>query len=439
MSKVLIVSPRFPPVSAADLHRVRVSLPHFSEFGWEPLVLSVHPAYVEEKRDNLLLETIPTETIARQVRALPVRWTRKIGVGDLSLRALPFLYAAGLKLIRQHKVDLIYFSTTAFISMTLGRVWKKRTGVPFVLDMQDPWISEYYEDKPKAMHPRKHWFSSRLHRVLEPWTMKETDGLLAVSGDYIEALEKRYPWLSNRPSMTLTFGASEGDFEMVRAHPQPNRFFAPDDGFIHGVYVGRGGTDMRRALEIIFTALRQGLTDNASLFAKLKLHFIGTDYAPDELARKTIQPVAETCGVGDRVTEHPQRVPYFEALQLLLDADFLLVPGSDDPQYTASKIYPYIIAQRPLLAVFHEKSSVCQLLQRTRAGAVLEFNNESRVADRAAALQTIWSRLLTALPFTPLTDWRAFEPFTAREMTRQQCALFDQVVRAHHGKPFAAT
>ena len=258
--------------------------------------------------------------------------------------------------------------------------------------------------------------------------MKEADGLVAVSGDYIATLQRRYPWLVNRPSRTLTFAASAQDFEVARANPQPNRFFTPGDGLIHGLYVGRGGLDMRRALEIIFTALRRGLKDHPALFARLRLHFIGTDYAPDGLAIKTVQPVAETCQVGASVAEHTQRIPYFEALQLLLDADFLLMPGSDDPQYTASKIYPYIMARRPLLAVFHEQSSVCGLLRATRAGTVLAFNNESRAAEVAAELLTTWAQMLKSLPFTPPTDWQAFAPFTAREMTRQQCLLFDKIL-----------
>jgi len=423
MPKVLIVSPRFPPTSAADLHRVRISLQHFTEFDWEPLVLCVDPECVEEKRDVLLLETIPPNTLTRKVRALPERWTRKLGLGDLSMRAWPFLYAAGLELIKLHNVDLIYFSTTAFVSMTLGRAWKSRTGVPFVLDMQDPWHTDYYKDKPKQERPRKYWFSSRLHSVLEPWTMKETGGLIAVSASYIETLERRYPWLVDRPSLTLTFAASERDFEVVRANPQPNRFFIPNDGNIHGVYVGRGGSDMRRALEIIFAALRQGIKDNPKLFARLRLHFVGTDYARDDVARKTILPVAEVYGVEGYVAENPKRIPYFEALQLLLDADLLIMPGSDDPQYTASKIYPYIMARKPLLAVFHEKSSVCDLLQRTQAGSVLSFTTTT------GQLLAEWERILEALPFTPQTDWKAFAPFTAKEMTRQQCRLFDQVVQ----------
>jgi hypothetical protein len=36
---------------------------------------------------------------------------------------------------------------------------------------------------------------------------------------------------------------------------------------------------------------------------------------------------------------------------------------------------------------------------------------------------------LTHLTLAPKTDWRAFEPFTAREMTRRQCEFFDRVAR----------
>lgn len=428
MPRVLVISPRFPPTSAPDLHRVRVSLPYLSEFGWEPIVLCVNPAYVEEKSEPLLLETIPADTLTRRVRALPARWTRKLGLGDLSLRALPFLYAAGLKIIRQHEVDLVYFSTTAFPSMSLGRVWRKQTGVPFVLDMQDPWLSDYYEKKPERTRPPKYWFSHRLHSMLEPWTMKKVDGLVAVSQDYISTLEGRYPWLRRKPRITLPFGGSELDFDIVRNHPQPNRFFKPKKDLIHGVYVGRGGADMRPALQIIFQALRMGLERDPALFSKLRLYFIGTDYAPDDRARETIAPVAEACNVGEFVTEHASRVPYFEALQLLSDADFLIVPGSDDPQYTASKIYPYIMARKPMLAVFHEQSSVCKVLRDTGAASVMQFASGESADSYAQPLLETWSELLLNLPFQPQTKWEAFAPYTAREMTRRQCGLFDQVI-----------
>jgi hypothetical protein len=257
--------------------------------------------------------------------------------------------------------------------------------------------------------------------------MAGVDGLIAVSGEYLKTLRNRYPRLEQKPALTLPFAASEKDMDVARRLPGRNRFFQPGDGRIHGVYVGRGGADMAAALRIIFQGLRLGLTRYPELFERLQLHFVGTDYAPPQIARKTIEPVAQEFQLGERVLESPCRVPYFEALQLLLEADFLLVPGSDDPQYTASKIYPYILADKPLLGVFHPRSSVREVVQRTRAGVIFPLGGAPQ------DFCELWKDLLESRFVTPRTDWPAFAPYLAREMTRRQCELFDLVVpRATH-------
>ena len=122
-------------------------------------------------------------------------------------------------------------------------------------------------------------------------------------------------------------------------------------------------------------------------------------------------------------------MPYFEALQLLKDANLVVVIGSDDAQYTASKIYPCVLAQKALVAVVHEASSVGPLLTRLRAGEVVTFSPSAAALAAAtdACVESV-ERLFDAGLAPPPTDWAAFEPFTAREMTRRQCALFDAVV-----------
>ena len=257
--------------------------------------------------------------------------------------------------------------------------------------------------------------------------MPEAGGIIAVSRDYITTLQSRYPRLAHVPSLVLPFGAAEADFATVRKKPQANPFFEPNSDLVHGVYVGRAGGDMEPSLKIIFSALRRGLEQAPQLFSRLRLHFIGTDYAPDDRRRKTVEPVAAEFGLTHQVTEHPQRVPYFQALQLLLDADFLLMPGSDDPQYTASKIFPYILARKRILAVFHERSSICDIIRRTRAGFVLPFDPQ-RTTDYASDLLPVWSDLLFALPSSPDTDWQEFKRYSAAGMVKQQCALFDAVI-----------
>jgi hypothetical protein len=428
VKNLLVVSPHFPPTSAADMHRVRHSLPYFEEFGWRPTVLAVKPDFVEACEEPLLLKTVCSDAHVRRVKALPAAVTRKVGLGDVGLRSVPFLYCAGAQLIRKNRFSLAYFSTTAFTAIPLGRIWKEQFDLPFVVDMQDPWLSDYYEDKQCDARPRKYWFSQRLHRALEPWTMKAVDGLVSVSPDYLTTLRERYPWLVDKPQTVLPFGASDRDFDVVRCHPQPNNFFRKTPAHIHGVYVGRGGKDMTFALQIIFQALKLGIQTGPEIFRRVRLHFVGTDYAVGMRARHTIAPVADSLGVSSLVEEVPERVPYFEALQLLRDADFLIVPGSDDAQYTASKIYPYILARKPLLAVFNRRSTVCQVLEQTRAGMLLQFDCGRSPSEYTSLFFRLWAELLQQLPFDPHVDWNAFEPYTARELTKAQCGLFNRVV-----------
>jgi hypothetical protein len=428
MRKLLIISPCFVPVNAADMQRVRISLAHFRDFGWDPIVLAVDASCVEGVRDPMLGHTVPPEIPVFRVRALPVRWTRKLGLGNLGLRAFPFLYQEGRRLIRQFDIDLTYFSTTVFPAMALGRLWKKEFGVPFVLDMQDPWVSDYREARTREQLPPKFWLMNHVHRILEPWTMKKADGLIAVSSGYIETLSRRYPWLSRVPSAVVPFGAAENDFEILRAHPQQNRFLKPREGTaINGVYVGRGGHDMAPALRIMFTALRRGLEERPDLFSRVHLHFVGTSYAPDHRSKNSVAPIALECGVGEHVHESPQRIPYLEALQLLVDSDFLTVPGSDDPQYTASKIFPYILARKPLLCVFQESSSVCETVEQMHAGTLLKFKPERPPDAYCEELYGLWADLLSRLPYEPQMNWAAFEMWSAREGTRKQCSIFDKV------------
>jgi len=428
MPTLLIVSPHFPPINAPDMHRVRMSLPYFSEFGWEPVVLAVNPAYIEGLEEPLLLKTVPCSTLIRRVSALPVRWTRKVGIGSLALRAFPFLYRAGVDLIRRCKVDLVYFSTTMFPTMALGRIWKRQFGVPFVVDIQDPWVNDYYEDKPKSERPPKYRIAQGMHRLLEPWTMRKVDGIIAVSETYHQILRARYPWISQDLCDTIPFGASSLDYEVAAESDGENSYFKRGDGLVHGVYAGVLGRVMKQTCIAICLALKSGLQLYPELFSKVRIHFIGTDYAMGARARATMLPIAKDMGLGEFVQEDPTRAPYFKVLNVLKDADFLLMLGSDNPQYTASKIYPYILAQKPMLAVFHEKSSVVEVLRSTQAGEVVTFSSSTSVESIACSLMMRWIRLLQRLPYKPPVNWEAFEPYTAREMARRQCELFDRVV-----------
>lgn len=425
---VLVISPRFPPINAADMHRVRHSLPHFETYGWEAEVWRVDPDSVECEQDPLLSHTLPGDADVRTVGALDPDWTRFVGLGSLPLRSLPFYLWSGTRRLSEGDVDLVYFSTTAYPVTILGRYWKRRFGVPYVIDMQDPWHTDYYVDKPPEEQPPKFWFSYRLNKYLEPVAMRGVDGIISVSQGYCDTLQSRYGNITPEMCEVIPFGAADVDFGVMEDSGVTQPFVDPDDDTIDVVYAGRGGHDMATAVRGIFGALRHGREERPSLFDRVRMHFVGTSYAPAGEGEKTIEPIADQCGVGDAVTEHTDRIPYFQSLRLLRDADHLIVPGSEDPDYTASKLYPYILSRRPVFAVFNQNSSVVDILRRTQAGTAVTFGSSAGGDDLARRVYNAWTPMLERLPYTPDTDWDAFEPYTAEAMTRRQVEVFDRVV-----------
>lgn len=424
LKRVLCVSPHFPPANAADMHRLRLSLPHFREYGWEPVVFTVDPTRIEVDHDPLLLDTVPHDIEIHRVGAAPQELTRYAGLGNLGIRSwLPLRRTVSHYLSSNH-VDLIFFSTTVFTSIAHGPFWKRQSHAPLVVDLQDPWRNDYYLSLPTSQLPKKFLFDFAQKSYLERRTMPHIDGIIAVSSAYIEMMRSRYPALRQIEAIELPFGASEHDLEVARRLPSKRDY----DGKIQCLYIGRGGPDLARALEGLFEALARLRQTDPQLASQLRFEFIGTSYASGGRGQYSIRPVAERFGVADQVLEDPKRLPYFEALRALTDADILIIPGSDDSGYTPSKLYPYILAERPLLTILHERSSAAVVLRETNAGDCVTFSDATSRKQIVDSVYTKLKSMANALPLTIETDWNRFEPYTARSMTRQCCELFDRVL-----------
>jgi hypothetical protein len=428
MKKILIISPNFPPVNAADMHRVRQSLAYFPAMGWEATVVGVEPEFVEMSLDPLLQETIPADATIIRIKAFNSKYTRKIGLGNLGYRSLLFYFKACNKLIRKNRYDLIYFSTTAFPVMILGRYWKKRFGIPYIIDMQDPWRNDFYLDKPRSERPPKFLMAYTMDKIMESITMKKVDGIVSVSPGYPKTLMERYPNIKPDMCTVIPFGGAAIDFTVLENAGIVNPLFVKDGDTINFAYIGRGGHDMNLAVSGIFAALGAGISENSALFSRIRMYFVGTSYAADGLGQKTIEPVAAKYGVDSQVTEITDRLPYFTALKVLKDADILIIPGSTDTQYTASKLYPYILANKPLIAVFNENSSVVGILDKTKAGTCATFRNDDSPETIAGRVLPVMREFLEKIPFVPETDWQEFEPYTARAAARKQVDFFNSIV-----------
>ena len=426
MKRVLVISPHFPPVSAADMHRVRMLVPLFERNGWQAEVLAVAASEVNAPLDPMLEAGLPSQLKVHRVAALPRLLSRLPGLGTLGLRAMGAVDREASRLLSGHRFDLVYFSTTAFEIHALGPRWKRRFGVPFVMDYQDAWVSDYYRDNPSVPAPGgrvKYWLASQLHRWMEPRVLRDCAGITSVSPEYPRQLARRYPGtMTDMPVLVQGFPGAPGDFDRLLPVGAGQGPFDPDDGCTHWVYVGRGGQDMARALRGLFLALRDHGSEQ--LLGSLKLHFIGTSYAAAGTGSATIAPIAAEFGLAHLVHESTDRISYSLTLWCLRNADALIVPGSDDPAYTASKIYPYLLALRPLLAIFHRRSTVVDLIAATGGAVCVPFESDDSVESLAAAIADAWLANQAYKHVTPL-DLAAFSPYSDAGCAVEMTAFFD--------------
>jgi hypothetical protein len=429
LRKVLIVSPRFPPINAADLHRVRMSLPYFRELGWEPTVLCVTPETSDGIYDPLIERTVPADTRVIRVPAWSEKKCRRLDFGNLDYRALVPLYRAGSELLRREKFDLIFFSTTSFNTFLFAPRWKRRFGCPIVFDYQDPWYAGVNASYDRSNAPggwRKYRMSLALARIFEPIAMRAADFVITVSEGYVKALRGSYGWLREDQFAVIPFPAAETDFELLSHLDVRQTSFTSTNGHRHVAYVGRGGPDMTPILRVLFKTLEELRGQDPERWNQLHFNFIGTNYSPKEKTFDLIQPTAEEHNVGDLTSERSERIPYFETLQTLRDSSAVLLIGSTAYEYTASKLFPYLLSGRPLLALLHSES----LVSRIAAGspdvrlATFESSPNEPSFYRAVREGLEW---LEKQSMDRSVKKRVLGRFSARESTRQICEIFDRI------------
>jgi glycosyltransferase involved in cell wall biosynthesis len=424
--KLLIVSPRFPPTNAADIHRVRTSLAHYRSFGWEPTVLAVDPATADCLDDPALAEALPADIPVRRVLAWSEARCRRFGFGQLAYRSLLPLYRAGCDMLRGGRYDVVLFSTTVFLCFAIGRLWKRRYGCAVVFDFHDIW---YRGPLPRAAvpgDPVKYRIDQWLAKRLERFALRSASHVFTVSEFYIATLSRRYPWLKSDQFTVLPFGAEARDYAFVRDHEIRQTVFQPDRGARRWVCAGAIAPAMVPVVAALCHGLASWRAAHPAKAAALRLTFVGTDYAPAGRQFKRAEPIARECGVSDLVEEFPGRIPYFEALAFNLAGDAILLIGSVEADYTASKLFTVALSKKPILALFHRGSLVSKIAASlpnvflaTFAEGPAEAGFQARIADGIE-----W---LLAAKFDAAAIEARVEPWSAMEMTRRQCLVFDRI------------
>jgi hypothetical protein len=416
-----MVSPHFPPDSNAGTHRVRLLAPRLHEHGWLPTVVSVDPRDYEGRLDASLAAMVPVDLDVVRCRALPAAVTRTLGVGDLGLRSLPGLYRTCARLLAERRYDALFITIYPAYPALLGPILKRRYGVPFVLDYQDPWVGEWglsVGPGPGGRPNLKSRLSRLVAQTLEPQVTRAVDAITAVSAGTYEAVHARHPELRHRPAAAIPIGFEPSEFASPRAAARDR--LGGKDGAIHLCYVGTIlplAVETVRALLAALALLRQ---QEPHLGERIRLHFFGTSNVFDADAPPRVLPLADEIGVKDAVTEEAPRIDYLDAVSVQAQATALLILGSSEPHYTASKIFPALASARPLLALCHRESSVASILQRAaRAPSVqlITFDSTASLRDSVPRIAAALASLAREPRYDRSeVDWTVLEEFTARAL-----------------------
>jgi hypothetical protein len=306
----------------------------------------------------------------------------------------------------------------------LGRWLHHSTGVKYGIDYIDPWVHEFPgSDKIFS----RHWFSTKLAKLLEPIAVKNASLITGVAEGYYTAVLQRNPALETSAVYgAMPYGGEQADHDLLKQLELKPYLFGKTNK-ISLVYAGAMLPKAFAPLEAIFKSMQL----HPEIFGVLEFHFIGTGKTTNDPEGYNIKPLAEKYGLWQTIVfEYPKRISYLDVLVHLSAADGIFILGSTEPHYTPSKVYQGILSGKPILSVLHNQSTAVTVLQQSGGGLVLAFDGEHH-------LDTIETEFpLLAVEYI---EWiknfdsasiqkEIFESYSAKNITKQLAVSLNQVV-----------
>jgi hypothetical protein len=327
-------------------------------------------------------------------------------------------------LAKAERPRAVFITGWPFYQMLLSTRIKRQLNLPVVLDFQDPWFSSHGATLPFWS---KQGLTNRLASVLEPRALRGASFITSVSEVQNAEMAGRYPWLGVSRMAAIPIGGDPEDFDVLRSTDVllPEGMLDPvriNLSFV-GAIMPRSGTLLRLVLEA-FNRFRR---EEPALGKRVRMNFIGTSNQPSDNSTFRVIPIARSAGVADAVHEVPQRIPFLQALTILSRSQGILLIGSDEPHYTASKIYPALMSGRPFLSLFHCASSSHSILSSAGGGLVHTYNQDGDDEELLSKLAASLRKIVVTPNQIGRANPCAYAPFEARSVTSRFAAIFNEV------------
>lgn len=404
MRTILIIYPHWPPSNLAGVHRARLIANFLPEFEWHPLVLTVHPDFYEEKPDWELLKTVSEKIEVQHVKAIKVGKPRIIG--DIGLRAFSSLKKAALEIIQSRKIDFIWIPIPSFYVAVLGRVLYNKTKIPYGIDYIDPWVRDISNRKNlRAV------LSNLIARILEPYAVKKAALISGVSTPYYQPMLKRNFRKKIPEHIGMPYGFDPNDHLIKIENLKYPWSDYPD--YIPFIYAGAFLPKSDLFIDLLFKAIAQ-LKEEGKWNERVHLFFIGTG----NYGHKSITAFASEHKVNEQVIEIRDRFPFLHVLNFLSAARGVLLIGSTEKHYTASKTYQSLLSERPVFSILHAESTATDVFKECNAANYLcEYIENEKDEQLLGKIKQKFSDFISENE-TYYPDLTALEKYSAKESAR---------------------
>jgi glycosyltransferase involved in cell wall biosynthesis len=421
MKKVLIVSYFFTRKEEIGALRINGLTKFLPSFGWESTILTSDSGPKKEM--------IPGIVQIKNIDAYS-KWKRRFGVpngspfrerrvtGDdtrgkrISDRMFAFLEEAitypdayvdwfksaipvGERLLDNGGFDAIISSSFPYTSHLIAGELRKDHELPWIADFRDLWtLNPYY---PHSSLRRM------MDRRLELRTVRSADALTTVSIPLADSLMEFH---CRRDVHVIPNGYDPDDVNT--GVPLKPGFHITHTGQL---YLGK------RSPEPLFQALRELISEGAIDRKLLSIDFYGKP--EDWLSQK-----AKEYDLVDIVRLHGE-VSHQDALMVQRQSQVLLLLTWIDSRkkgvYTG-KVFEYLAARRPVLAIGHPDSIVKELIQRTNSGFYA-----SAVPEIKSVLRDLYRQYVTNGNATYQGTWSEIEMFNQVTMAKRFALLLDEL------------
>ncbi len=378
MKTILIIYPDWHPSNVAGVQRPRLIGNFTKEFDWAPKVITVEESFYSVKPDHDFSKTFSDDFDVVRVNA----FKHNRIIGDIGLRSFFQLYNKAKEIVANESIHFIWFPIPTFYTSLLGRLLYEKTKIPYGIDYIDPWVRDITNQK--GLRAK---ISQSLAKFLEPIAIKKVAVISGVSTPYYEPVIRRnFPEFYNDKGELISktinrhtkkemahvgmpYGFDPKDHEIVLKNitfPWAGSSSKEKIWIYAGAFLPNSHSLLSAFFEAISNLRRRGQWDN-----DIRLWFVGTG----SYTAKSILSYAQDFGLEDIVFERRDRYPYLQVLNFLGSSNTIMVIGSTEKHYTASKTFQALMSNRPIIGVFHYESSALKIMKETSADKfVVRYN-----------------------------------------------------------------